>query len=123
MANIKKNNKPVKQSEDIVEVAVEDVVEREPNLQSKTATENGVVVADEGYDGLSKVTVAYEPILQNITVEKNGTYVAEEGFDGLGAVKVDVQGGSDVVRNMKHFFDFPMSINTPVFSCSFTVSQ
>lgn len=38
-----------------VEVEVE--VKVDPVLQSKTATENGVVVPDSGFDGLSKVTV------------------------------------------------------------------
>lgn len=33
------------------------VPETEPNLQEKTATENGEVVPDSGYDGLSKVIV------------------------------------------------------------------
>ena len=32
----------------------------EPNLQEKTATENGEVIPDEGYDGLSKVIVNVE---------------------------------------------------------------
>lgn len=33
------------------------VVAVQPNLQQKTATENGMVIADQGYDGLSSVTV------------------------------------------------------------------
>ena len=33
------------------------VVAVQPNLQSKTATENGTVTADSGYDGLSSVVV------------------------------------------------------------------
>ena len=39
----------------------------EMSLQSKTASSNGVVTADEEYDGLEKVTVNVTPYLQNKT--------------------------------------------------------
>lgn len=36
---------------------VENIVSEHANLQSKTATQNGTVMPDQGYDGLSSVTV------------------------------------------------------------------
>ena len=39
----------------------------DPKLQDKTVTENGTVEADEGYDGLGKVTVEVVEDLSNIS--------------------------------------------------------
>ena len=65
----------------------------QPILQTKTATVNGDVEPDSGYDGLSKVTVNVQPNLQSKTVTENGTVTPDSGYDGLSSVVVNVQGG------------------------------
>ena len=62
----------------------------QPLLQEKTVTENGTIVADEGYDGLSSVEINVKPNLQIKTTTKNGTITADEGYDGLSKVFVNI---------------------------------
>lgn len=79
----------------------------EPTLQEKVVTENGEVVPDESYDGLSKVTVNVpekEVKLQDKTITENGTYQADSGYDALRSVTVEVAGsggGVGVSANSK----------------------
>jgi hypothetical protein len=69
----------------------------QPNLQSKSTTQNGVVQPDSGYDGLSQVSVNVTPNLQNKTVNQNGIVTADQGYDGLDEVTVNVSGGAATI--------------------------
>lgn len=108
----------------------------EPTLQEKVVTENGEVVPDEGFDGLSKVTVNVpekEVKLQDKTITENGTYQADSDYDGLGSVTVEVassgsleglENGYDVMFYDENndglaFYSIKQghSINAPVYNC------
>lgn len=58
-------------------------------LQSKTVTVNGSVEPDDGYYGLSSVTVSVPIELQEKTITDNGEVMPDEGYYGLGAVNVE----------------------------------
>ena len=69
------------------------LIEKEAALQDIEVSANGVYEADDGYDGLGRVTVSVPetiPALQDIEVSENGIYAADEPYDGLGRVTVSV---------------------------------
>ena len=75
--------------------AIVNVVDGEIRLQDKTATTNGIVTFDDGYNGLQSVTVnvqapAPEIRLQEKTTTTNGYITFDSGYDGLQGVSVNV---------------------------------
>lgn len=75
--------------------ALVNVVDGEILLQNKTATTNGIVTFDDGYNGLQSVTVnvqapAPEIRLQEKTTATNGYITFDSGYDGLQGVSVNV---------------------------------
>lgn len=66
-------------------------LKKDITLQTKIIEENGDVVADTGFDGLEKVTVAVpEKTLKDMEFTENGTYTPDDTFDGYGSVLVNV---------------------------------
>lgn len=68
-------------------------VDVQPSLQDKTVSVNGSYTADQGYYGLSTVTVNVPDIpavTESLTVSVNNTYYPGQGVDGFSQVIVDV---------------------------------
>ena len=86
------------------------VVNVETLLQEKTVTENGVVTADEGYDGLSKVTVSVPQPSGELEITENGTYDVTDKASVIVDVESESTGGATVNASLTHTAGKPMVI-------------
>lgn len=80
------------------------LIEKEAALQDIEVSANGIYSAEDGFDGLGRVTVSVEtapPALQDIEVSANGVYAAEEGYDGLGRVTVSVEAPPPALQDIE----------------------
>ena len=80
------------------------LIEKEAALQDIEVSANGVYEADDGYDGLGRVTVSVPetiPALQDIEVTENGVYSAEAGYDGLERVTVAVETAPPALQDIE----------------------
>ena len=66
---------------DVTEYASVDV-DVQPNLQEKTAISNGDVTPDEGYDGLSRVTINVLPVPAEVSTEADMNALLVSGAVG-----------------------------------------
>ena len=79
-------------------------------LQEKTVTENGVVTADEGYDGLSKVTVSVPQPSGELEITENGTYDVTDKSSVTVDVESESTGGATPNASLTHTIGKPMVI-------------
>jgi hypothetical protein len=59
-------------------------------FQKKIVTENGSIIPDEDYDGLSKIIIGVAPKLQEKTATASGVILPDYGYYGLSKVTTNV---------------------------------
>lgn len=83
-----------------VTVSPDDVIhiyslERDPEIISLLAEENGTYTVPAGKDGFNPVTVdvpSYTPVIEPLTITENGVYTAPSGIDGYSPITANILG-------------------------------
>lgn len=107
------NTKPIKQKKDFKKSKpkIKTIVHRvkaEPKLQEKSTTENGVVLPNEGYDGLSKVNVNVSGggrTAEALSVTENGTINTPDG-KYYNPITVNVSGGTVYGQKVRYLYAY-----------------